>query len=400
MNRRTMLHAGTATASRRDGLYGRSFPGSVGKTVLLLAACWTWIAAPALAQFAPVPSFAGTLFWSAPLQGRIEPDGVQVGLPEISTRLELAYERPAPDFLVRLRADARGIWGARPGFNSEAELSHTISIREASVTALNRWGEWTIGRQPMLLPFMPGDYRRFGLLVGNASAPADGVAWYRPLGKWELEAAIAYIHVLRNPATGLLERGDVWAAARASGGVDGTGWQLAYAPTLVLSDAVDSWGASLPLRLDIGAHRLEGEVGDCLLPGTPLVPTGWDGAWIVRYQPLRPLSLPVASIEAANIHPYFLPHMANFADRGGGLNWQPGERGVIVGLSAGSGRIDLGWREIQRRSPDGGLVPSDVWELTWTPGQLPRPFSSGSLGLAYVDKGFAFHVRAAVGYRF
>ena len=218
MNRRTMLHAGTATASRRDGLYGRSFPGSVGKTVLLLAACWTWIAAPALAQFLPRSRpLPARCFWSATLQGRIEPDGVQVGLPEISTRLELAYERPAPDFLVRLRADACGIWGARPGFNSEAELSHTISIREASVTALNRWGEWTIGRQPMLLPFTPGDYRRFGLLVGNASAPADGVAWYRPLGKWELEAAIAYIPSCAIRRRAFWSEGDVWAASAGFG---------------------------------------------------------------------------------------------------------------------------------------------------------------------------------------
>lgn len=387
----TLLSAAgrTFTMRQRGWIFG----------LAVLMAVWGWATtAPTYAQVAQ--PFSGTLFWSATLQGRVEPNNLEVALPEVGTRLELSYERQVPDFLVRLRADARGTWGARPGFNSESELSHTIAIREASVTSLNQWGEWTIGRQPLLLPFMPGDFRRFGLLVGNASTTADGIAWYRPVGAWELEAAVAYIHVLRNPATGLLERGDVWAAARASGATGGTGWQLHYAPTLLVSDAVDSWGGALPVRLDVGTHRFEGEFALYQLTGTTLVPTGWYNAWVVRYQPLTPMPLPITSIEAAYIHPYFLPHMANFADRGGQLNWQPGERGVLVRLPAGSGRVDLAWREVQKRSPAGDLVPSNVWELTWAPGQLPRPFSSASVSLAYVDKGLSFYVRTGVGYRF
>lgn len=370
----------------------------MGLAVLIAVVGWVWLPASALAQSAQ--PFSGTLYWSATLQGRVQPNVLELGLPELSTRLELAYERPSPDFLVRLRADARGTWGARPGFNSELELSDSITLREASVTLLNPWGEWTIGRQPMLLPFTPGDFRRFGLLVGNASATADGVTWYRPVGRWELEAAAAYIHVLRNPSTGLLERGDVWAAARAASATGGAGWQLAYAPTLLVSDAVDSWGGSLPLRLDVGSHRLEGEFALYQLTGTSLVPTGWYSAWIVRYQPLKPLPLPIASIEAAHVHPYFLPHMANFADRGGQLNWQPGEHGVVVRMPAGRGHVDLAWREVQKRNAEGNLVPSDVWELIWAPGQLPRPLSSASVSLAYVDQGLSLHLRTGVGYRF
>lgn len=364
-----------------------------------MALCAFFATLPAVQAKAGSGHFTGAMYWSGQAQLALTQSELTVAVPEVATRLELAYEHMSLDQIVRLRADARGTWGARPGFNAEQELSSSARIVEASVTTVNKWGEWTIGRHPMLLPFAPDDYRRFGLLLGNASAPADGLSWYRPLGPWELEAALAYIHVLRNPETGWLDRGDTWFAVRGASLRGGQGWQLRYAPTLVLSDAVDSHGWSMPFQLDTADHRIEGEVAMYKLTGTTLVPTGWYTAWLLRYQPIG-LKLPLQSIEIASVPTYFLPHMANFGDRGGRLDWRPGERGVAFQFSTDIGQVGLAWRQIQRRGTSGELMPHDTWELRWSPRTLPKPLANASVSLVRVEERFELALRTGLGFRF
>lgn len=355
---------------------------------------------PAAAQTRP-GAVSGTMYWSAATELAWDGTQLDVGIPEVTARVDLVYEQATHDRVVRLRADARGTWGARLGFNTEQNLATSLRLVEASVTWVNPWGEWTIGRHPMLLPFQPDDYRRFGLLVGNPSAPADGVSWYRPVGRWDLEAALAYIHVLRDPFTGRLEKGDVWLAARASSSSSGRNWRLDYAPTLLLSDAVDSHGAGLPVRLALGAHRFEGEVAVYNLTGTTLVPTGWYTAWVLRYEPPHGAFLRLDSIEAASLPPYFLPHMGSFGDRGGQLGWRPGEAGVVARFNTGPGLLSLAWRELQKLDPaTGQLGPVDAWEVGLALRGLPEPLTSAGISLVRIGDSVQLTLNAGLGVRF
>lgn len=241
-------------------------------------------------------------------------------------------------------------------------------------------GVWTVGRQALLLPHAPDDYRRFGLLVGNPSLSFDGVSWYRTVGRTEYEAAAALLNVVRDGQTGTLSEADLFLALRAAGTRAGKVWQLEYAPTMVVSDVVDSTGWSLPFRLRSSEHLIEGEVARYNLTGTSLLPTGWKSAWILRYQPLRSLLVPLRSVEVADVDLHFIPHLANFAGRKGRLGWGPGERGISVRFHSRLGECEVGWKRSAHRSADGTLEALESTRLSWFPAMAP-PFTDGSVSL-------------------
>lgn len=341
----------------------------------------------------------GSLHWSTTLRYGPDQEGLpRLGVPEIRQRLELNYSRFLSDYQVEIRGGAEGVWGASP-FNREADFAGSLHLDEAFVMGVGPSGVWTVGRQAFLLPHASDDYRRLGLLVGNPSISLDGVSWYRTVGRTEYEAAAALLNVVRDGQTGALSEADVFLALRAAGTRAGKVWQLEYAPTLVVSDVVASTGWSLPFRLRSSEHLIEGEVARYDLTGTSLLPTGWKTAWLLRYQPHRSLPVPLRSVEVADVDLHFIPHLANFADRKGRLDWRPGERGVNVRFYSRLGEYEVGWKRSAHRGTAGTLEYLDSTRLSWFPAIAP-PLTDGSVSMIHRGEVWELLVEAGAGVHF
>lgn len=347
------------------------------------------LAYPAAAQRTS-SNFYGMLSWTGSVY--ITPEAhPPVSFPEWRSRARLAYEHTTADFTARLQAETSGTWGAHPVYSPNEAYLGTISLKEMSVTVLNYYGEWVLGRHDFLLPHAPDDYRRFGLLAGNSNAAHDGLSWFRPIGDWQAEATLGILHIVRDNTTGRLIDGDIWSAVRAAKSISFGGWEWHAAPTLLLSDAVDSVGWSVPWQITNTKHTIEGEVAQYMLSGAdPSIATdGWYTAWLLRYTPSTTY---LEGIEIAHIPMWFRPYLGNLADRGGRLSWAPGDKGVQVELSLPMGYVDATWRQYNGRSP--------IWEVAWNPSGLPDWLASSHISARRQGNTWQAGIHIAAGFQF
>ncbi|HEX6971340.1 MAG TPA: hypothetical protein VF234_03910 [Limnochordia bacterium] len=352
--------------------------GRLGRIALLISAFA--VAVPVQGAAAAGGRWLGWLGWSADVMyGSAAGRPPRLTVPEVEQRLELQYVYTSDAYQVQLRAGSRGVWGASP-YNAEPRFG-PLSLDEAFAMIRSGSGLWSVGRHFMLLPYGPDDFRALSLLVGNPSVSLDGLSWYRPFGAVALEGAVALLHADRDPNTGRLEAADGFAALRLSGQTHGVGWELSYAPTLLVSDVVDSRGWGLPFRFQTVAHRVEGAVASYFMTGSSQLPTGWESGWLVRYVPLRTLPLPLLHIEVARIGLDFVPYLGNFADRGGMLEWKPGESGAMVRFAPAWGDVEIGWKRSERRLSPEALAVDRSLLLTWYLPWRPPPITGAALSL-------------------